>query len=205
MNSWTELSTRTEIFELLVTSPVFLTCRVVTLVCSVLLWSNKCNNNNNKAETTSFIPVLAGRNLHMSQTLSHQRQDAWPTNCTPKNVHASVFFLYFRHSTLMNFEVGHFACHFLLLSFFLLVLLWNIQLHCHISFLLFICFLSSQRWLLDSCKRQLFCLHIQQATHCLFEWWTLVGSSEAAVCGFCLSISLQLTHTFSYQNMSCAT
>ena len=68
------------------------------------------------------------------------------------------------------------------------------QLCCHISFLSFLwlttCFLSSRGWLLDSHKHWLFCLHIQPATHCLFEQRTSVGSSEAAVCGFCLSISL---------------
>ena len=72
---------------------VFFTHRINTLVCSVLLWSNN-------AEITPFIPVLAGWNLHMSQTLSNQRQEAWPTNCTPKDTHASIFFfLYFQHST----------------------------------------------------------------------------------------------------------
>ena len=68
------------------------------------------------------------------------------------------------------------------------------QLHCHISFLSFVrltaCFLSSRGRLLDSRKRRLFCLHIQHATRCLFERRTPVSSSEAAVYGFCLSISL---------------
>ena len=32
--------------------------------------------------------------------------------------------------------------------------------------------------------------NMQHATHCLFEWQTPVGSSEAAVCWFCLSILL---------------
>ena len=58
-----------------------LTCHVNTLVRTVLLRSNKCNNiNNNNIEITPFILVLAGRNLHMSQTPSHQRQDTWRTN-----------------------------------------------------------------------------------------------------------------------------
>ena len=61
------------------------------LVCSVLLWSNKCNDDDN-AEITPFTP---GWNLHMSETPSHQRQDAWPTNCTPKNDHVSGFFFFF--------------------------------------------------------------------------------------------------------------
>ena len=102
------------------TGQAFLTCRINTLVQSILLWSNKCNNN---AEIIPFIPVLASRNLHMSQTPSHQRLDAWPTNCTPKDAQAS-FFLYFWYSThqdtfmlVLNFEVGHFARHLLLSSF----------------------------------------------------------------------------------------
>ena len=69
---------------------VSLTCHVNTMVCSVLLWSKKCNNNN--AKVTPYIPVLAGRNLHMSQALSHQRWDRWSTNCIPKDTHASIFF-----------------------------------------------------------------------------------------------------------------
>ena len=107
-----------------------------------------------------------------------------------------------RHIALvLTFEVGHFACHFLLLSFFLpldiaMKGIHSTQLHCHISFLLFIqlttCFLSRRGQLLDSHKCRLFCLHIQYATHCLFEWWTPVSLSEATVCGFCLSISLHL-------------
>ena len=68
------------------------------------------------------------------------------------------------------------------------------QLRCHISFLSFVPlttrFSSSRGRLLDSRKRRLFCMHTQHATRCLFERRTLVGSSEAAVCGFCLSISL---------------
>ena len=51
-------------------------------------------------------------------------------------------------------------------------------------------FLSSHERLLNSRKYQLFCLHIQHGTGCLFERRTPVGSLEAAVCGFCLSISL---------------
>ena len=73
------------------------------------------------------------------------------------------------------------------------------QLRCHISFLSFTwlttCFLSSCGRLLKSCKRQLFCLHIQHATCYFFEWRTPVGPLEVAVCRFCLSISLQKTYT----------
>ena len=67
------------------------------------------------------------------------------------------------------------------------------QLCCHISFFSFvrliIYFLSRRGRLLNSCKCQLFCLHIHHTTH-LFERQTSVGLSEAAVCRFYLSISL---------------
>ena len=151
------------------------------------------------------IPVLAVQNLHISQTPSQQRRDAWPTNCTPKDAHASVFFYtsstpHARHIRT-RFELwGRPFCSSLLASFCLpfgvaTKGIYSTQLHCHISFLSFVwlttCFLPSQGWLLDSCKCRLFCLHIQYATHCLFEQRTPVSSSEAAVCRFCLSISLQ--------------
>ena len=94
-----------------------------------------------------------------------------------------------------NFEVGHFVCHFLFLSFAVAMkVIQFIQLRCHISFLLFTrlttYFLSIRGRMLNSCKRRLFHLHTQHTTHCLFERRTPVGSSEAVVCGFCLSISL---------------
>ena len=77
------------------------------------------------------------------------------------------------------------------------------QLCCHISFLSFLrltnCFFSSRGRLQDSRKRRLFCLHIQHTTRCLFERRTPVSSSEAAVCEFCLSISLQYPKNFSKQ------
>ena len=103
------------------TSPVFLICHVNTLVCSILLWSNKYNNN---AQITPFIPVLAGQNLHMSQTLFLKRRDVWPTNCTPKDAHASVFFytLGTPHTRYIHthFELwGRPFCSSLLASFFL--------------------------------------------------------------------------------------
>ena len=81
-----------------------------------------------------YIPVLAGRTLHMSQTSSHQRRDGWPTNCTPKDAHASVFFYtsatpHARHIHA-RFELwGRPFCSSLLPSFFLpsfhLVLRWK--------------------------------------------------------------------------------
>ena len=186
---------------------------LVMSIHSILLWNNKCNNNN--AEITPFIPVLAGWNLHMSQTLSHQRRDSWPINCTPKDAHASGFFsiLPALHTQdtfmlILNFEVGHFACH-LLLSVFLLVLLWkefnphSFLVTFHFSFMcLTTCFSFSWVRLLDSCKRRLFCPHIQHATHCLFERQTLDGSSEVAVCKFCLSISLHYLKPFNCENKS---
>ena len=49
--------------------------------------------------------------------------------------------------------------------------------------------LYSHGWLLDSHKCWLFRLHIQHFTCCLFEQQNQVGSLEAAVCGFYLSIS----------------
>ena len=102
-------------------SHLFLSYRINTLVRSVLPWSNKCNNN---AEIIHFIPVQSRRILHMSQTTSHQRWDSWPTNCIPNDAHTSVFsILPVLHmqdtfALVLNFEVGHFGCHFLLLSFF---------------------------------------------------------------------------------------
>ena len=69
-----------------------LTYHVNTLVYSVLLWSNKFNNN---TEITPFIPILAGQNLHKSQTPSHKRRNGG----TYKGPSYFRFFLYFRHST----------------------------------------------------------------------------------------------------------
>ena len=117
--------------------------------------SYKCNNNN--AEITPFIPVLAGQNLHMSQTPSHQRQNTWPTNCTLKNAHASVFFYtsstpHTRH-VCVHFRLWDRPFHLSLLTPFFLLFgvamkgIHSILLHCQISFLLFVrlttCFLSS--------------------------------------------------------------
>ena len=75
----------------------------------------------------------------MSQTLSHQRWDAWHTNCTHKDAHASIFFFcisgipHARHIHA-HFEFWGWPFHlsllasFFLYSFlpsFLLVLLWK--------------------------------------------------------------------------------
>ena len=102
---------------------------------------------------------------------------------------------------VLSLEVGHFARHFLLLSFFLLVLLWKEFIpHSFVVTFYFSrssglppVFLSSRGWLLDSHKRWLFCLHIKHATRYRFERRTPVSLSEAAVFWFCFSISLQ-TH-----------
>ena len=47
-----------------------------------------------QCEDYSFMQISASQNWYMSQTLSHQRQNMWPTNCKLKDAHASVFFLY---------------------------------------------------------------------------------------------------------------
>ena len=61
------------------------------------MWSNKCNNNNVKI--TPFIPVLAGWNLHMSQTPSYERWDAWPTK-------GSAFQFHYRWKPLNPLRFG---------------------------------------------------------------------------------------------------
>ena len=83
------------------------------------------------------------------------------------------------------------------LSFFLpfgvaMKAIHSAQLPYHISFLSFIrfiCSLSSRGRLLNPHKRRLLCLHIQHSSSCLFEQWSPVSSLEAAACMFCLSIS----------------
>ena len=145
-----------------------LTCHVNALVHSVLQW---CNNNNN-TEITPFTSVLAGRNLHMSQTSSHQRRYAWPTNC--KDAHASVLIYtsdtpHARH-ICAHFELWGRPFHSLFLASFFLPFtvamkgIHSTQVCCHISFLSYIwlttCFLSNWGRLLDSRKPRLFCLYI---------------------------------------------
>ena len=139
----------------------------------------------------------------MSQTPSHLRWDAWPTNCISNNPHASIFFYtsstpHAKHiCTSLELWDRPFCLSLLAFFHFFGVAMKGIQftqLCCHILFLLFAriitCFLSNRGRLLDSRKCWLYCQHIQHATRCLFEQWTLVGSLEAAVCGFYLSISL---------------
>ena len=144
----------------------------------------------------------------MSQTPSHQRQDTWPTNYTPKDTQAIYTFgIPHERQIRTRFELWGRPFHSSLLSAFLpfdvaMKGINSTQLCFHISFLSFVqlttCFLSSRGQLLDSRKHWLFCLHIQHATHCLFERHTQVSSSEAAVCMFCLSISL---HKYMFYNM----
>ena len=186
-----------------------LTCCVNTLVRTIPLWSNKCNNNN--AEITPFIPVLAGRNLHVTNPVPPE------TRCVTYKVYSqghSCFRFFYTSGTphakyiRTHFELwgrpfhSSFLVSFFLPSFlpsFLLLLLWKefnshsfvVTFHFSHSFGSLPAFLSSLGWLLDSRKCRLFCLYIQHTTRCLFEWWTLVGSSEAAICRFCFSISLQ--------------
>ena len=52
----------------------------------------------NNADISSFILVLVDRNLHTSQTTSHQRRDTWPTNYTPRTLMLSFYYT-FRNST----------------------------------------------------------------------------------------------------------
>ena len=123
------------------------------------------------------------------------------------------FFLYFRYST----HETH-SCHFstlssaillvtfcLFLSFFVAMKGIHTTSLSHFISLIHsvhhLFFLSSRRRLLNSHKSRLFRLDIQHATHCLFERRTPVGLSEAAVCGFCLSISVQkLISVFAISN-----
>ena len=139
---------------------------------------------------------------HMSQTPSHRRRDAWPTNFTPKDAHASVFFYTFNTPYARHIRARFKLCgrpfHLSLLASFFWCCYERNSIHTaslshflslvHLAHHLF--FLSRQGQLLYSRKCQLFRLHIQHVTR-LFEQWTPVGSSEAAVCEFCLSISLQ--------------
>ena len=86
----------------------------------------QCNNqNNNNAEITPFIPVLAGWNLcdkpHSTRDETRDLQIAPPRMLMLPffsillAVHTQDTFL-----LVFNFEVGHFARHFLLLSFLFL-------------------------------------------------------------------------------------
>ena len=127
----------------------------------------------------------------MSQIPSPHRWDAWPTNCTSKDDHASTFL--YTSSTLharyihARFELwGRPFCLSLLASFFLLVLLWkefiphSFVVTFHFPPRLTIYSLSSQGRLLDSHKCRLFCLHIQHSTCCLFERRTTVSYSDGS-------------------------
>ena len=89
-----------------------LTARNQSCLCFFLslntLWFAQfcCEAISVPSHNASFILVLADWNLHMLQTPSPERRDAWPTNCTPYDAHAS-FFLYFQYSTCKTY-----LCHF---------------------------------------------------------------------------------------------
>ena len=187
--------------SLLATGFVFSTSFDSTLVHLVLLWSN--NATTQPCWNYSFYINSGCPKFAYVTNPSHLRQDkTCDLQIAPPRTFMLCFFvfLYFRLSTC---KVGHFACHFLL-SFFLLVLLWK-EFIPH-SFVVTFHFsrLSSSPpvfYPAGTVARficQLFCLHIQQGTRCLFEQWTLASSLEAAVCRFCLSISWPMNTLWDY-------
>ena len=112
------------------------------LAPSIHWFERLCSKVTNKMPLLTMLLLyrfLADRNLHM-------RRDVGPTNCTPNDPHASVFFFFFVFPLLymqdtfvpfLNFKVGHFACHFLFLSFGIAMKgIQFTQLPCHISSLL---------------------------------------------------------------------
>ena len=159
-----------------------LTYHVNTLVCTILTPGNQMSLPTMLLSGWPKFAYVA--NSCPTRDETHDLQTALTTTLM------LPFFLYLRYSThKVHLRTLRLAILFVTSCFFLLVVLFT-QFHCHISSLLFTCFfLSSCGRLLNLHKHWLFCL--QHATHCLLEWWTLVGSSETAVCGFCLSISLQ--------------
>ena len=166
--------------------PLTLTCRVNTLVCTILLllywfW---------------LTEICICHKLCPTRDETHDLQTAHPMTlmlpffCTSSTLHT-------KHIRPIFELWGRPFCSSLLVFFSFGGAMKGIpftQLCCHISFLLFTwlitCFFLSSR----GCKCRLFCLHIEHATRCLFEWRTPVGSSEASVCGFCLTISQQNLH-----------
>ena len=185
--------------------PVLSLCFFLSLAASIHWFAQSCCEATNASQQCwdYFLPVVADRNLHMLQTPSHQRRDAWPTNCTPNDAHSSVF-LYFQYSICKthsrHFRTFRWAILLVTSCFFRCCYERNSIYKASLSHFISVVhsahhlfFLSSRRRLLDSGKRRLFCLHIQHATRCLFERRTPVGSLEAAVCRSCLSISLQVS------------
>ena len=123
-----------------------------------------------------LIECITCHKLHPTRDKSHDLQIALP------NILMLLFFFSIlpvlhtqdTFTLVLNFEVGHFAHHFLLLSFFWCYFERNsihtASLSHFISFVrLTTCFLSSQGRLLNSGKHRLFRLHIQHTTHYLFE------------------------------------
>ena len=113
--------------------PVLFFCFFLSLLLSLatsIHWFAPfwCEETTAPIHNGSFILVLADQNLHMLQTPSHQRRNAWPTNCTPNNAHASIF-LYFRYSThkthSRHFRTLRLAILLVTSCFFHLVLLWK--------------------------------------------------------------------------------
>ena len=143
-------------------------CCVNTLVCLILLWSNKCR--------TTMLRLLLLYQSWLTEiyicrkprpTRDYKLHSQW-CSCFCFSI---LSVLYTQDTLVLNFEIGHFARHFLFHSFSVAMKgIQFTQLHCHISFLLFIwlttCFLSScglARF--TPCKQWLFRLHIQHATH----------------------------------------
>ena len=103
------------------TGSVIFTRHINTIVCSVLMWSSNAKS--------TIMPVLAGENLHMSQTPFHQRLDASTTDRTPKTFMLRFFYASGTpHARYVHTRFkfwGRPFCSSLLASFFLLVLLWK--------------------------------------------------------------------------------
>ena len=190
---------------LLAASPVFFTRCINTLVLSFSLAISKHSSAQSYCEATILRLLLFYTSSGQLKFACHKfrptRDEMRDQQITPPRTlmlpFFFFFFLYFRHSRSKTR-----SCLFWrpFASFFFLVLLWKeFILHSFVVTFHFShlsssppVFLSSWGWWLDLHKCRLFCLHIQHTTHCLFEWQTLVSWLEAAVCGFYLSISLQI-------------
>ena len=141
----------------------------------------------------SFIPIPGGPKF------AYEARHG-PANCTPNDALASVFSVLPVLNTqdtfapFLNFKVSHFARHFLFLSFGVAMKgIQFTQLRCHISSLV-----HSVHHLFLFHPAVYDCwIHVNDstpATRGLFERWIPVGSSETAVCGFCLSVSLHFNN-----------
>ena len=90
-------------------------------------WVKQCNNTIMLRLLLLYEFWLA--EIYMCHKSCPARRDLWPTNCTPKDTHASVFYTsgtpHARH-VHAHFKLwGRPFCLSLLASFFLLVLLWK--------------------------------------------------------------------------------